>query len=152
MENFKIITFYEFKDMRGIDLAAVRTRLADEMRAGGIKGTIILADEGFNSTVCGTREAIGRFVEKAGAMLGTTLRVKTSYHEKQPFRRVDVKIKPEIVTLKRPVDISNGAGTHVKPGDWNAVISRRDVVVLDARNDYEFRSGTFAGAVNPRTK
>ena len=75
--------------------------------------------------------------------------VKTSYHDKAPFRKIDIKIKPEIVTLKKDVDIRLGDGTHVKPDEWNRLIADDETLVLDARNAYEYEAGTFRRAVNP---
>ncbi|MEO7674544.1 MAG: rhodanese-like domain-containing protein, partial [Pyrinomonadaceae bacterium] len=76
---------------------------------------------------------------------------KSSFHSASPFRKHEVKIKPEIVTLKQLVDISKGAGTHVAAKDWNEVISDPEVFVLDTRNDYEYKNGSFRSAVNPET-
>jgi UPF0176 protein len=152
MDKFQIITFYEFKPFAPERLADIRSGLREVMIANSVTGTIILAEEGFNSTVCGEPQAIERFVSLVERILETRLDYKSSFHAESPFRKVDVKIKPEIVTLKQPVDISSGAGTHVDPSEWNKVISDPDVVVLDARNDYEFRTGTFAGAINPETE
>ena len=77
--------------------------------------------------------------------------MKSSFHDAAPFRKIDVKIKPEIVTLKRPVDMSLGAGTHVSADAWNELISDPETFVLDTRNHYEFDTGTFANAVDPNT-
>lgn len=148
--EFQIITFYEFK--RLTELTSVRDRLIAAMESNSIRGTIIIAEEGFNSTVCGERANIEAFVAAANEILATTLRFKSSFHESCPFVKIHVKIKPEIVTLKKEVEISKGVGTHVAPGEWNSVISRDDVFLLDTRNDYEFRVGTFRGAVNPATE
>jgi UPF0176 protein len=64
-----------------------------------------------------------------------------------------VKIKPEIVTLKAPAaDPTERVGTYVRPEDWNALISRDDVVLIDTRNAYEVGIGTFQRAVNPNTR
>lgn len=149
-ELFQIITFYEFKRLD--DLTAIKADLKAAMSANSITGTIILADEGFNSTVCGPTERIPVFVRDIERILGTRLKYKTSYHPERAFQRIKVKIKPEIVTLKEKVDIERGLGTHVKPVDWNAVISDPEVFVLDTRNDYEFKVGTFENAVNPVTE
>ncbi|MDM7921151.1 MAG: rhodanese-like domain-containing protein [Pyrinomonadaceae bacterium] len=150
---YQVITFYEFKDMRAVgDLSSIKEQLKRLMADNLVKGTIILADEGFNSTVCGPQEGIGAFVEGANLILQTQLVYKSSFHSEVPFRKIDVKIKPEIVTLKKPVDISKGEGTHVKPEEWNKLLEDPEVVVLDTRNDYEFKSGTFRGAVNPETE
>lgn len=153
VKKYQIITFYEFKDLSAVaELESIKSMLRDAMRDRSIKGTIILANEGFNSTVCGEPDGIEMFVLAAERILDTKLEYKSSFHNLVPFRRINVKIKPEIVTLKKPVNISNGAGTHVKPSEWNAIISDPDVVVLDTRNDYEYRNGTFKSAINPRTE
>lgn len=117
-----------------------------------IKGTIILAEEGFNATVCGEPSALESFVTVSEEILGTRLNTKSSLHERSPFRKSEVKIKPEIVTLKKPVDITRGEGTHVDAARWNQLVADPSVTVIDTRNDYEFRNGTFRGAINPRTR
>ena len=155
--KFQIITFYRFHDMsaHAASLDEIRDALRELMRGLEIRGTIILANEGYNSTVCGEREAIAEFLPRAAAILnvdGVPLEYKSSFHDASPFRRVDVKIKPEIVTFKQPVDVSLGAGTHVDAARWNEIISDPETIVIDTRNDYEFRTGTFRGAVNPRTR
>ncbi len=149
-KSFQIITFYEFKPMERLD--DVRADLRELMARLGIKGTIILADEGFNSTVAGTPAAIREFVPTAENILQTTLKFKSSYHSAAPFRRIHVKIKPEIVALKKPVNIALGSGTHVGPAEWNRLIADPEVFVLDTRNDYEYRNGTFHRAINPETE
>ena len=152
-EKFKVLTFYEFKDMSTLgDLVDVRGAVRQKMKRLGVVGTIILATEGYNATVAGPVAKVDEFIQYLERGFVTSLNFKASFTDSLPFRKIDVKIKPEIVTLKRAVDLALGAGTHVAPEQWNAVISSDDVVVLDTRNDYEFRTGTFAGAVNPETK
>ncbi|HEX8249612.1 MAG TPA: rhodanese-like domain-containing protein [Pyrinomonadaceae bacterium] len=151
--KYQIITFYEFKDLTRIgELEEIKKSLKLAMRAHSIFGTIILAAEGFNSTVGGEPENVGKFIESAEAILETSLKYKASRHARIPFRRVHVKIKPEIVTLKRQVEIAKGVGTHVSAQKWNEIISDADTLVLDARNDYEYRVGTFRRAINPQTR
>ena len=152
MSQIQIITFYEFKKLEGGELADLRDRLKAAMRENSIKGTIILAEEGFNATVCGPTEKVKPFVREAERCLKTRLKYKSSMHTEMPFRRVDVKIKPEIVTLKRVVDVSAGAETFVDPAKWNEIILDPATFVLDTRNDYEFRTGTFRRAVSPKTE
>ena len=132
-------------------LAAVCEALKGSMWELSIKGTVILAHEGFNATVCGLPANIDSFIAQARRMLREDFEFKSSFSSQMPFRRLDVKIKPEIVTLKKEVDVSIGAGTHVQASDWNRIISDPSTIVLDTRNDYEFRTGTFLGAVNPGT-
>jgi UPF0176 protein len=152
MGEFQIITFYEFKQLDPERLPELRSALHELMQVNSVRGTVILAAEGFNSTVCGEPSDIEAFVRSAESLLETQFTLKSSFHAACPFKKIDVKIKPEIVTLKRPVDIAIGAGTHVDPDEWNALIQDPAVVVLDTRNDYEYRSGTFARAINPGTE
>lgn len=149
-ELYKIISFYEFKDMSACGpLAVVRTELRTLFAESGVRGTLIIADEGYNGMVCGLAAQVDAFVERANSILKTSLRVRTTFHERAPFRRIDVKTKPEIVTLKRPVDMSLGEGTHVPPSEWDRLISDPKTLVLDTRNDYEYQTGTFRGSLNP---
>src|SRR5215831_5446388 len=141
MNKFQIITFYEFRSMEIGCLISLRDRLRSIMNEHSIKGTIILAEEGFNSTVCGSTENIVSFISATETLLKTKLEYKSSMHAEMPFRRVDVKIKPEIVTLKRKVEMELGRETHVSPKRWNEIISDPETLVLDARNDYEYRTG-----------
>jgi UPF0176 protein len=151
--KYQIITFYEFKDLSEIGaLEEIKESLKLAMRRNSVFGTIILAAEGFNSTVCGEPENIEKFIDQAENILKTRLKYKASFHARIPFRRVHVKIKPEIVTLKKKVEIEQGIGTHVSARKWNEIIGDPETIVLDARNDYECRVGTFKRAINPQTR
>ncbi|MEP6944454.1 MAG: rhodanese-like domain-containing protein [Acidobacteriota bacterium] len=150
--QYQIITFYEFKDLTAVGpLVELKALLQNVMMESDVLGTIILAPEGFNSTICGTPDAVSMFVDRAEILLVAKFNFKSSFHDELPHRKVDVKIRPEIVTLKKPVDIGLGKDTHVDAAKWNEIISDGDTLILDARNDYEFRNGTFRGAINPST-
>jgi UPF0176 protein len=147
--NFQIITFYEFRKLN--DLERIRDSLKTLMAGHSVFGTIIIAGEGFNATVCGTSEDITEFVPAVEEVFETKIEYKSSFHEENAFRRRKVKIKPEIVTLRKDVEIGKGTGTHVDSRTWNKIISDEETLVLDTRNDYEYRVGTFKNAVNPQT-
>ena len=149
MEEIEIVNGYEFKAFDVNELPGIKEALADAMRETGVRGTIILAAEGFNASLCGTRDEVASFIPIAETILSTTFALKVSYADSRPLRKIDVKIKPEIVTLKQPVDIALGMGTHVSPAEWNELIRDPETLVLDTRNSYEFETGTFTGAVNP---
>ncbi len=149
---FQIITFYEFRLLAPETLPHLQTSLREVMEENSIKGTVILAEEGFNATVCGTPSEVKRFVKAVENTFATSLKLKSSMHAESPFQKIDIKIKPEIVTLKKDVDMSLGENTHIGPSDWNEIISDPEVVILDTRNDYEFKNGTFKGAINPQTE
>ncbi len=119
-----------------------------------IKGTLLLAREGINGTIAGSKEAI----EKFHAHLKSDERFadiehKESWAEEPPFQRMKVRLKKEIVALGDDrVDPTVTAGTYVSPENWNAIISDPEVVNIDTRNDYEVEIGTFKGALDPNTK
>ncbi|MEZ5425939.1 MAG: rhodanese-like domain-containing protein [Pyrinomonadaceae bacterium] len=148
--SYQIITFYEFKDLT--NLAELKDSLRSAMSENEICGTIIIASEGFNSTVCGKPPDVENFIKLAEKILQTRLVFKSSFHPEPAFKRRKVKIKSEIVTLRKTVDVEKGRGTHVSAERWNEIISDPETFILDARNDYECRIGSFRGAVNPETE
>lgn len=135
------------------DCAALRVPLADVCAKGGIKGTLLLAPEGINGTIAGSRAGIDAVLDHIRALPGCAdLEVKESAAAAMPFYRMKVRIKKEIVTMGVPgLDPVRQAGTYVPPAQWNALIADPDIVLIDTRNDYEIGIGTFEGAVNPRT-
>lgn len=152
---FKVMALYKFASLP--DVEALKAPLAAFCCGQGIRGTLILASEGINGTVAGTPEAIDAladFLFQSGPF-GNRLvgaEVKYSSAETAPFLRMKVRVKPEIVTLRAPeADPSKRVGTYVEPADWNALIDRNDVVLLDTRNDYEVGLGTFQRALDPKT-
>jgi UPF0176 protein len=118
-----------------------------------IKGTILLAPEGINGTIAGSRESIDavlNFLQSDQAL--NPLDIKESFTEIWPFKRMKVRLKREIVTMGQPqVNVCDRTGTYIEPPDWNALISDPTVTVIDTRNDYEVQMGTFQGAQNPQT-
>ncbi len=120
----------------------------------GIKGTLLLAHEGINGTVAGSKDAIAKLVAFLEAIVEISgMEIKYSHALVMPFNRMKVRLKKEIVTMgEAEIDPLLTVGTYVAPKDWNALISDPDTVVIDTRNDYETRVGTFQGAVDPNTK
>ncbi|HUF04051.1 MAG TPA: rhodanese-related sulfurtransferase [Aridibacter sp.] len=147
--EYRIAAFYEFRPLEG--LSDLKESLLGAMEQCAVNGTLIIAEEGFNGSVSGPPESLDRFLREAAEILGTEFEVKNSYHDEVPFMRRKVKIKREVVTLRRDVDIALGKGTHVGPEEWNRLISDPETLVLDTRNDYEVEVGRFKGAVDPLT-
>ena len=142
---YKFVTLEKFQDLR--------QPLLKVMEYNNIRGTLLLASEGINGTVAGNRKGIDRLMawfEKDGR-LGNIV-TKESFEASNPFYRTKVKLKKEIVTMGiEGIDPKQVVGTYIKPKDWNALISDPDVVLVDTRNDYEVKVGTFEGALNPNT-
>ncbi|WIV50871.1 rhodanese-related sulfurtransferase [Marivivens sp. LCG002] len=120
----------------------------------GITGTLLLAKEGINGTIAGDRNGIDAVIAHIKAMPGCAdFEWKESTASEQPFARMKVRLKKEIVTMGQPdVDPRAVVGQYVSPQDWNELISSPDVAIIDTRNDYEVAIGTFEGAIDPKTK
>lgn len=152
MKSIVVAALYKFAPLN--DYKELKTPLLHLCLKFGIKGTLLLAAEGINGTVAGTRKAIDSlldYLQSDPRLAG--LEHKESYCDTQPFYRTRVKLKKEIVTLGVPgVDPNILVGNYVEPKDWNEIISDPNVIVVDTRNDYEVSIGTFKGALNPNTK
>lgn len=146
-----IAAFYKFVALP--DYAALREPLLQTAQQHHVYGSILLAAEGVNGTIAGTPEGVQAVLAhlRADARL-SDLEHKTSYADFVPFRRMKVRLKREIVTLKAAeADPTQQVGTYVPPQEWNALIAQDDVLLIDTRNDYEYEIGTFKGALNPQT-
>jgi UPF0176 protein len=142
---YKFVTLEKFQDLR--------QPLLKVMEYNKIRGTLLLASEGINGTVASNRQGIDALLAwfEKDARLGNIV-VKESFENSNPFNRIKVKLKKEIVTMGiEGIDPKQVVGTYVKPKDWNALISDPDVVLVDTRNAYEVKVGTFEGALNPNT-
>lgn len=135
------------------DYQALREPLRQTMLDNDVKGTLLLAREGINGTVAGSRAGIDALL----AWLTADPRLadidhKESCCETPPFYRTKVKLKNEIVTMGVPgIDPNETVGTYVEPEEWNDLISDPEVLVIDTRNDYEVEIGSFQGAIDPKT-
>jgi UPF0176 protein len=150
--SYIVATFYKFITIP--NLKVKKMQILACCQTNKVRGTIILASEGINGTIAGTKEAIVNVQNLLYNLDGLAdLEFKESNAKKQPFTRLKVKIKSEIVTLGLPeVDPNQQVGTYVEPQDWNQIISDPEVVVIDTRNDYEVEIGSFKQAKNPNTQ
>ena len=149
---FTVAALYHFT--RFSDPAALRAPLQEKCDALGITGSLLLAGEGINGTIAGTRQGIDAILLYLRALPGCdTLEHKESTASLPPFPRMKVKLKKEIVTMGQPdVNPIARVGHYVEAKDWNDLMCSPDVAVIDTRNDYEVSIGTFKGAIDPQTK
>ncbi len=135
------------------DPASLCDPLLAECKKVGARGTLLIAPEGINGTIAGSRAAIDQVLQAIRALPGCAdIEHKESWADENPFFRMKVRLKKEIVTLGvDDVDPVNNVGTYVDPVDWNALISDPETILIDTRNDYEVEIGTFKGATNPET-
>jgi UPF0176 protein len=144
-----ISAFYKFVPIADPD--ALRADFLTHLEARSIRGTILVAPEGINGTISGAGEAMAWFIAMLrGDSRFSDLVTKDSTAPGHPFKRLKVKLKREIISLGRPeANPLERVGTYVEPSDWNALISDPDVLVVDTRNGYEVKAGTFQGAIDP---
>lgn len=146
----QIAAFYQFTSFPDADI--LRPALRGVAEAGDVRGSILVAPEGVNGTIAGPKPGVMAVLDHIRRLPGCAdLDWKGAEAARQPFRRLKVRLKREIVTLGQPADPTKRVGTYVAPDDWNAVVSDPDTVVIDTRNDYEVAIGTFQGALDPGT-
>lgn len=150
-EKFVVTTFYKFVDLPDVEEKQVKfIKFCNDHK---IKGTILLAHEGINSTLTGTREAIDAFYKFITSIQEfADMEFKESFSDYLPFSKTKVRLKPEIVRLKvKNLDMSK-VGEYLDPKQWDEMISKKETILIDTRNDYEVIFGTFKNAKNPRTR
>ena len=147
---FVIAAFYHFFDFP--HYTQERVKLLEILKKNEIKGSILIASEGVNGTISGTREAIDATLAYiAGQLVKAPFEHKESIADTQPFGRAKVRLKKELISLG-PYVAPTRTGTYIEPHEWNALIDDPDTILLDTRNAYETHLGTFEGAVDPHTK
>ena len=151
MSQIVVCALYKFVTLD--DYALIQPPLLALMLKYDVKGTLLLAQEGINGTIAGSRsgiDAILTYLQSDPRL--AALSYKESYTDQPPFLRSRVKLKREIVTMGvEGIDPKQVVGTYVKPTDWNDLISDPNILLVDTRNDYEVQVGTFKNALNPKT-
>lgn len=152
MQTIVVCALYKF--VRLNHYRALRDPLLELMLAQRVRGTLLLATEGINGTIAGSRASVDEVLKWLRAVPELAgLDCKESVSDELPFKRSRVKLKKEIVTMGvEGIDPQQAAGTYVDAADWNALISDPEVVLIDTRNDYECEVGTFENSVNPNTQ
>ncbi|NDG74173.1 MAG: rhodanese-related sulfurtransferase [Synechococcaceae bacterium WB8_1B_136] len=147
----QVAAFYCFAAMA--ELPALRLELLELARVAEVRGTILLAGEGVNGTICGPEPGVQAVLARLRALPGLeALEAKWSVAPQQAFHRLKVRLKREIVTMGCPtVKPAEQVGTYVPPQQWDALIRDPDTLVIDTRNSYEVAIGTFEGAIDPGT-
>jgi UPF0176 protein len=152
MPQIVVCALYKFVTLENYQ--ALRQPIHNVMEKNHVRGTLLLANEGINGTIAGSRHAIDTVITwlKSDSRLAE-LECKESITGVMPFNRTKVKLKKEIVTMGiEGIDPKQVVGTYVNAQDWNSLIDDPEVLVIDTRNDYEFQVGTFKNAINPNTQ
>lgn len=150
--TYKVAAFYRFTNLD--DIPALCAEVKDFCALNNIIGTILVAPEGVNGTIAGLPEDLDRTIDDLDAMFSIRQgELKFSTAQEQPFTRMKVRPKKEIITMKRPdANPTQRTGIAVPPEEWNDLINDPDVLLIDTRNDYETGIGIFKGAVDPQIR
>ncbi len=151
MPDFLVAAFYKFVSLP--EFEELQAEILHVAKTNNVMGTILLASEGINGTIAGPDSGIYELLRRIRENPKfEDLEHKESRAKLNPFYRMKVRLKKEIVTLGvSDVSPTKQVGEYIDPEEWNAFISDPDVLVIDTRNDYEVAIGTFKGAVDPMT-
>lgn len=145
-----VSSFYHFKAVPQIELAALQALLEKTATEEAVRGLCLIGIEGINATLSGPKTGIERFKELVRQTFAVDA-FKDSVTSKHPFSQFRVKIKDEIVTIGHPGLVPQSSNeNHLTPAEWHQAMQDPEVLVLDTRNDYEVDIGKFKGAVDLR--
>jgi len=147
-----VISFYKFVKIN--NPKKLRKSLLDLLLNEDVVGTFLIAKEGINATVSGSNISLKKIMKFLDKQKGfNDIEYKHSCSIKRVFKRLKIKVKDEIVALgKKEIDPSKTTRNYIEPRNWNKLIADPDVLLIDTRNTYEIKIGTFLGAENPNIK
>ena len=148
---FSVAALYKFSSIN--DPESLHNEIRIRLKSLSISGTILVGEEGINGTISGTNSKIKKAIAFIQSIKGVaSLDIKYSKSPKNPFIRLKIKLKKEIVTIgDRSINPNKIVGDYVDPKNWNSLIDDKDTILIDTRNDYEYSIGTFKNAINPNT-
>lgn len=146
---FVIASFYHFFDFP--DYAERRMEILEVFKKNDICGSLLLASEGMNATIAGSREGLDATLTFLYKIAGVRFQYKESHSEKRPFKRGKVRLKKETISIGEDAPM-HLVGEYVEAKDWNQLISDPDTIVIDTRNVYETHLGTFQNAIDPKLR
>lgn len=152
-DSFKISAFYKFTPLTEIEVNTLVSEMNSLCADKGIYGLIIFAKEGVNATIAGSPQHIDEIQELLSSLRRFNgIEFKESFSDFQPFRRLSVVERDEIVTLKKKVNVESVKKRHLSPLEWDKMLKESpDATIIDVRNEYETRIGKFKGALDPKT-
>lgn len=151
-KNIDIVSFYSFTNIENPELLIPKILLIAKKKM--VRGTILVAKEGFNGTISGSKEnssiVLNELIKLTNAK---DVNIKTNYDNVHPFEKMKVKLKKEIISMGiEGLDVESLKGQYIETKNWDDFISSKDVILIDTRNSYEVEVGTFENAINPFTE
>ena len=152
MSYYYVYSFYRFKNIN--NKKTVKLKLEKYISNKLLRGTILIADEGVNGSISGTKEDLTNIIKFIKILLCIKkLELKINSVDFLPFNKMKVRLKKEIVSLGRGnIKVSHKTNKFIDPTKWNDFIKQRKIKLIDLRNTYEVDIGKFKSAINPNTK
>ena len=150
MIEYKIISFYKFFDIKSSE--TLKNKILKEFKKNSILGTLILSQEGVNGMLSGKEQNLYNVINFLIQNFNLKMQdFKSLNSSKKPFHRLRIKIKDEIISLGRPKSSNpnKNVGKYLEPYEWNALLEKEDVILIDTRNYYETSIGTFKNSMIP---
>ena len=151
INKYVIYTFYRFLKIR--NKKHIKKNFDSYLKNTTLRGTILIANEGINSSIAGKEKEVLNFIKQIKKELKIRkIQPKINFINFIPFNRMKVRIKKEIVSLGMgDFDINKNTGKKIHPSEWNKIISKKEVKLIDTRNIYEISIGKFINSINPNT-
>lgn len=150
--EYHLATFYKFMPLAEEDLSALKEQLISGAEARDVKALILIAPEGVNGGFAGSKEGYDSYCEFLQSIFGS-LNFKYNTSDVAPYKKLKVKIKKEIVALKKPeLHPESENNNHLTPEEFHQMLQQEDVIIIDTRNDYETKIGKFKQAIDPHTE
>tara|TARA_B100000579_G_C22824914_1_gene852554 strand:- start:32 stop:973 length:942 start_codon:yes stop_codon:yes gene_type:complete len=149
--NLYVYSFYRFVKIRNKKI--IKNKIDNFLKKKLMRGTVLIANEGINASISGTEKDLIQILRLIKKILNIRkLDLKINRNSFLPFNRIKVRLKNEIVSLgKGPINVNKLRGKVIHPSNWNKIIEKKDIKLIDTRNIYEMDIGKFKGAINPKT-
>ncbi|MCR8850405.1 rhodanese-related sulfurtransferase [Rossellomorea sp. SC111] len=153
MKDYRVLLYYNYVDIENPEeVTAQHKQMCADI---GLMGRILISSEGINGTCSGTIEQTDAYMEamrQDPPFKDTVFKIDEA--DGHAFKKLKVKHRPELVTLRLEDDVNPNelTGEYLDPKDFFEQIQQEDTILLDARNDYEYELGHFRGAVKPDIK
>lgn len=146
-----VLSFYSFTTIANPEILLPKILLIGKKKY--IRGTVLIAEEGFNGSISGTIDNLKLLTEEITKLTAAKeVNIKINYCPQHPFHKLKVKLKSEIIAMTAgKLDVENLKGQYIEPKDWDNFITQDGVILIDTRNYYEIEAGTFKNAVDPKT-
>jgi UPF0176 protein len=148
---YSIAALYKFLSID--DPNQLQLKIRKKFKQLNIYGTILVGNEGLNGTISGKENNLNKAIKYIKSINNfNNVDIKYSSSNVNPFVRLKIKLKKEIVTIgDESINPNEFVGDYVEPKDWNNLIQDKDTILIDTRNNYEYSIGTFKNSINPNT-